>query len=86
MPREVGRNSASTIPAKINPAPNIARRPICSPKNNRDVSHANTGSSVKISAVCDAGRCCWAQLWIVKAAAVASTAVTPSAAHTIVDE
>ncbi len=53
--REVGRSSSNNIPARISPAPSIARGPSRSRKNSSEVSHANTGSSVKISADCDAG-------------------------------
>src|SRR5690242_10416323 len=75
-----GRSSVSRIPAKIRSAPARDREPSLSPKKRKEVTQAKTGSNVNRRAVWVGGRCCWAQLWIVKAAAVASSEVTRRAA------
>ena len=77
----VGENKSSVtaIPTKISAAPQRDRMPRCSWRTRKEVRHAKTGSKVNRMAVWVGGRCCWAQLWIVKAAAVAKRLVTASA-------
>ncbi len=74
-----GEEFGAGIPAKIRAAPARERGPRRSWRKSREVSQAKTGSSVRRSAVWTGGRCCWAQLWMVKAAAVARRLVTARA-------
>ena len=67
------------IPARMRAAPKRERRPKCSCRTRKEVRQAKTGSRVRRIAVWVGGRCCWAQLWIVKAAAVARRLVITSA-------
>ena len=62
-------SSVRAIPATMRAAPARARRPRCSFRKIIAISHAKTGSSDRMTAVCVGGRCFCAQLWMVKAAA-----------------
>ena len=74
-----GKSSMTTIPMRIRAAPKIERRPRCSCRTRNEVMHAKTGSKLRRIAVWVGGRYCWAQLWIVNAAAVARRLVMASA-------
>ena len=72
-------SSVMAIPVRMSAAPMRARWPRCSWRKTTEVRAAKTGSRVRSSAVWVGGRCCWAQLWMVKAAAVATRLVIPRA-------
>ena len=78
----MGFNSTVRIPARIRIAPNAARGDSTSRATRKDVTHAKTGSSEKMSAVRVGVVNCCAQLCTENDRAVASRLVTTSAITT----
>ena len=79
LERVAESSSVQAIPARMRAAPGGSGGQDARAGRGREVSQAKTGSRVRRSAVWVGGRCCWAQLWMVKAAAVASRLVTARA-------